>query len=177
MDRRQQKTRRAIFAAFSTLLQKKRFDQITVQEIIDEANIGRSTFYAHFETRDHLLKAMCTDIFEHVSNRPLPEETEGENNLELKLGHILFHLREQRDDLKGILTGGGAEVFLRFFGEYLSALFESCKEAFSPEIPQDFLLSHLTGSFCEAVRWWMARGAEPEPEQVAAYFMALVKSK
>ena len=54
MDRRQARTRQAIIDAFVTLLYKSSYEKISVKEIIDTANVGRSTFYSHFETKDDL---------------------------------------------------------------------------------------------------------------------------
>ena len=59
MDRRQKKSREAIFGAFTELLSKKHYNQITVGEIIEKADVGRATFYAHFETKDFLLKELA----------------------------------------------------------------------------------------------------------------------
>ena len=63
MDRRQIKTRKSVFRAFTELLDEKGYSATTIQDIIDRADIGRSTFYSHFETKEDLLKAMCEDIF------------------------------------------------------------------------------------------------------------------
>lgn len=180
MDRRQRKTRDAIFRAFGRLLQKKRFENITVQEIIDEADIGRSTFYAHFETKDDLLRSMCTDIFHHVFTEELPQEADedcsaGCKNMELKLGHVLYHLRENKVNLKGLLASESGEQFLSFLKDYLRTLFERYLGEFHLRVPEDYLLHHLAGSFAETVKWWVSQDMVLPPETVASYFMTVIK--
>lgn len=179
MDRRQQKTRKAIFDALGMLLESKRFENITVQEIIDTANIGRSTFYAHFETKDDLLKAMCTDIFHHIFHDKLPKESEldfstGSPNLELKLGHILYHLKESKINLKGILGGESGELFINFLKQYLFDLFRRYQDEFNHDVPKNFVLQHLAASFAEAVKWWMKEDTKHSPEEVARFYMVMI---
>lgn len=180
MDRRQKKTREAIFRAFSTLLENKRYENITVQEIIDEADIGRSTFYAHFETKDDLLRSLCTDIFHHVFAEELPQEADhdysaGSRDLRQKLEHILYHLKGNKNNLKGIFAGESGELFMNYFREYLSELFRRYLQDFHADVPADFLLHHLVGSFADTVKWWIAQEARYTPEEVAGFYLAVME--
>lgn len=175
MDRRQQKTRKAIFRAFRTLLEKKRYDHITVQDIIDEADVGRSTFYAHFETKDLLLDAMCSEIFYHIfENDPCPYVGH-DYDLESKLSHTLWHIREEKNDLMGILLSDSSELFMVYFKEHVKSMFEMHIDYFKADVPKDFLLNHLTGSFAETVMWWMREGMKTSPENTAKYFMKMTE--
>ncbi|RBP61022.1 TetR family transcriptional regulator [Alkalibaculum bacchi] len=178
MDRRQQRTRDAIFKALSTLLEKKRYNNITVQEIIDEANIGRSTFYAHFETKDELLKALCTDIFSHVfSDELMSEKTHdfsgGNNGLEAKLTHILHHLIDSKTNIAGILSCESSELFMNYFKDYLTEMFSKYLSEIRVNAPADFLLNHLVGSFAETVKWWIDKSSEYTPEETVGYYIEI----
>lgn len=175
MDRRQRKSREAIYQAFNQLLLHKRYEQITVQDIIDEADISRSTFYAHFETKDMLLKAMCGDIFDHLFAGDLCGYPDQAPLLQPRLAHLLWHLREQKTQVLGILSCEGGTLFMEYFKERLQGLFSIYLQEFSQAVPQDFLLNHLVGSFCEAVRWWAHLGMAPSPEAVAEYYMHCVR--
>lgn len=175
MDRRQRKSREAIYQAFNQLLLHKRYEQITVQDIIDEADISRSTFYAHFETKDMLLKAMCGDIFDHLFAGDLCGYPDQAPLLQPRLAHLLWHLREQKTQVLGILSCEGGTLFMEYFKERLQGLFSIYLQEFSQAVPKDFLLNHLVGSFCEAVRWWAHLGMGPSPEAVAEYYMHCVR--
>jgi AcrR family transcriptional regulator len=93
MDRRTEKTKDAIYKAFSSLLLEKRYSKITIQEIIDYANIGRSTFYSHFETKDELLKSMCTDIIEDFHSNSLSLDNANPCSI---IVPILHHIKENQ---------------------------------------------------------------------------------
>lgn len=187
MDRRQQKTREAIFKAFSRMLEKKSYSHITVQEIIDEANIGRSTFYAHFETKDDLLNAICRQIFDHIFSDVLNAEEHHDfskvnNTLSDRLTHLLCHLKEQKKDIIIVLSGESGDLFMRYFKTCLEQLFtdyaahaasETCGEAAIASIPKDFVLNHYVSGFAEAVKWWAGSAMKAAPEKVVDYYMAL----
>lgn len=183
MDRRQQKTRDAIFMAFEKLLAEKSYGKITVQEIIDGANVGRTTFYAHFETKDDLLREMCTDLFEHVfSDHPGAETTHDFSLAEGDPGtivtHILYHLRDSKRNLAGLLNGDSSEVFLHCFKQYINELVTvyllSGLERSNRELPEDFLMNHISGSFVNMVQWWIRTGMKQTPEELADNFLAVI---
>lgn len=180
MDKRQQKTRKVIFEAFSLLLSKKSYNHITVQEIIDVANVGRSTFYAHFETKDELLNAMCEQIFGHIFSKMLSAEENHDfshenTTLADKLTHLLCHLQEQKADIVSLLRSESGDIFLQYFKVYLEQLFDAYPLISDPDIPKNFIAHYYVSSFAEAVKWWVKEEMHTPPEKLVAYYFSLTK--
>ena len=172
MDRRQQKTRKAIFEAFQTLLEARRYDRITVQDIIDRADVGRSTFYAHFETKEALLDAFCGDVFFHLFGENACHFTGDGEGLSGKLTHILWHIREERRRLSAILRSDGRDVFFGYFKEHLQEMFEQ-EWPDTADLPREYRLRMLATGFTETVVWWAEEKYAHTPEEVAACFLKM----
>lgn len=174
MDRRQRKTREAIFRAFTGLLARKSYSRITVQDIISEADVGRATFYAHFETKDDLLRTLCADVFEHVFSEDLGKERthdfSKEHNTAAVITHILYHLQEHMAYLPGILSGEGGEIFMAAFKEQLKGVFAHSGLRPDSPVPHAYLLNHMVCDFAETVRWW-ARNSQYTPEEISTFFL------
>ncbi len=184
MDRRQKKTRDAIFGAFTALLSKKHYSHITVQDIIDTADIGRATFYAHFETKDFLLKELCEELFAHIIDTAmgLPHGHHHDfcdNVTDSVFLHLLKHLQENDRHILELLAGENNELFLRYFKENLKKLvisqYAENEQLDRNCLPTDFLIDHISASFVETVRWWLSRGMRETPEVVTDYFLATVE--
>lgn len=184
MDRRQIKTRQAIFSAFVKLLETRRYEKITVQEILDEANIGRSTFYAHFETKDELLKAICKELFGHIIDSAMDKtHTHGlYSNAEAPQSvfcHLLQHLQENDNNILGLLSCESSDIFLRYFKDNLNELIQTQfvhhRRRENQNLPQDFLVNHISGSFVEMVLWWLKDRERHTPEELDRYFRSVIE--
>ena len=118
---------------------------------------------------------MSRDIFEEI----LVPAHKADDSYESVLVAILEHIRENRKIITGLLTCDGMDIFIVHSREYLLSAFTAPLLAVCGEnprdIPKDFLLNHLTGSFIEAVKWWAATRMEAPPEDIARYYMRVIR--
>lgn len=184
MDRRQRKTREAIFAAFTALAARKNYNQISVQDIIDAADVGRTTFYAHFETKDHLLRDLCEELFGHIidSAMGLPHEHyhwSADSTTDSVFLHLLRHLRENDHSVLELLSSQNNEIFLRYFKSSLKRLiltqYADKGRLRNARLPRDYLVNHIASSFVDTVEWWLSRDMKETPEQITWYFLAIIE--
>ena len=183
MDRRQRKTREAIFNAFTRLLEKHAYNQITVQDIIDDADVGRATFYTHFETKEYLLKDLCEELFGHIIDTAmgLPH---GHYHYSCKLEadsvflHLLRHLKENDRNILALLSSQNNEIFLQYFKTNLKKLiktqFADTGKLKQSSLPEDFLVNHISISFVEMVSWWLCHDMKETPEELTEYFESIM---
>lgn len=183
MDRRQKKTRAAIFNAFIDILSKKQYNQITVGEIIEKADVGRATFYAHFETKDFLLKDLCEELFCHIFDST---EDGGEKHKHIfdceapssVILHLLQHLQKNDNNILKLLAGENNELFLRYFKENLKELIQKQPQIFENKrnrvIPNDYWINHVSATFVETIKWWIDNGMKESSETLSQYFMSVI---
>ena len=182
MDRRQRKTREAIFRAFTELLSHKDFSQITVGEIIARADVGRATFYAHFETKEFLLKAFCKELFCHIFDTAADTHhhrhifaCEGSDSVFL---HLFQHFQKNDNNILALLSSQNNELFLGYFRADLDILIES-QLPYLPsqkrkDLPESYWKNHIASSFVETLKWWISTGMKESPETITDYFLQVI---
>ena len=106
-DRRIERTRRRLKGALAELLAERDYDQITVQNIVDRADVGRSTFYAHYESKEDLLFAGLDRHLMLLVERPPPGVSPERDASRFRFSlPLLLHARDQRRFFEATILGG-----------------------------------------------------------------------
>lgn len=93
--------------------------------------------------------------------------------------HLLQHLQENDNNILGLLSCESSEVFLRYFKDSLNELvqtqFVNHNRKQNQDLPQEFLVNHISGSFVEMVLWWLKDKKKHTPEELDYYFRAVIE--
>ena len=175
-DRRVGKTRKALKEALTDLILEKGYEGVTVQDVIDRADVGRSTFYAHFVDKDDLMMAILSDLdVRPDASARKPDDPAFGWTLELfrhfGSGRRLF--KAVASSQSGALARRGTTDRLEKLarGELLRLRAAQKLDAFRLEMVVRFLV----GTFIGFMDWWMREENEQLPaEQVDHAFRSLV---
>lgn len=170
-DRRVLRTRNALGDALVALLQERNFEQITVQDVLDRAGVGRSTFYVHYRDKNDLFLSDVEDFFEMCSSLLSRHNARPERLLPVQ--EVFTHIREMREFYAAVVRSGkindveilGRGFFARSIEERLQAA------GLKMESVQRSAKAHaLAGSFFSLLNWWVDKGMKPDPKEMDTLF-------
>jgi AcrR family transcriptional regulator len=174
-DRRVKRTRAAIQSALLSLMTEKSYESISVQDIIDRADVGRATFYNHFADKEDLLRDGIEGLTQMLFRDA--ESAAAGNDLAFSLP-ILRHFAEQRPLVVAMLSRqGGASLLPHFVAVTTAGVRREVeKRGHAHAVPDEALVRFLAGGFLALVEWWMLDEPLREPEEVDATFQQLASA-
>lgn len=177
-DRRIQKTLSLLRTALVSLLAEKPYDQIVVKEILDRANVGRSTFYTHFRDKDDLL---LSGIHEMLGAVPQPARTGTwqERFLWFSIPIFAHHYRHAHswgDKIgprgRAILHEHLRRALAEIVSETISKGSRTRRESSRP-VPIEIVSAYIASTFVLVLNWWLDKGMRLAPEEVNQIFLKL----
>jgi len=176
-DRRVIKTKAGIQKAMLDLLEKKRFEDISITEIANLAMVGRATFYRYYEDKFILLKSMLTErIYPMASHFP-PVSRGIIKEMYPDWLALFTHIADSRTFYRAILCDNGSlsiRIFLEeTIGSILSDRFETDGFNGSDMVPKEIRAQYIINAFLGITIWWLKNDPSYTPEQMARWTMNL----
>ena len=162
-DRRVQRTRQVLRAALFSLIQEKGFETLSVQDIIDRANVGRATFYAHFENKEDLLLAGFDELRASLRERQSTALSRGRSVEERVLAFspgIFAHANEHRGLFRAMVGKESGAVIQQVLHKMLADLVRADVKAVAASdggasAPADALVQLVAGCLFGLLMWWL----------------------
>lgn len=177
IDRRVSRTRRTLQHALLSLMLKQGYDAVTVEDICAEADVGRSTFYAHFTGKDDLKRSALDEHLRKVLvERASQARVDGRKDERLGFAIVFFrHAKDHLDLYRALVSKGGAQTTLAMIrqiatDEVRRELAESTGRKGQDEAPREAAVQFMVGALMSLLTWWLDSGAKLPPERVDALF-------
>lgn len=162
-DRRVQRTQQLLEAALLSLIKEKAFDTISVQEIIDRANVGRATFYAHYDNKVDLLASGFEGLEQTLKERQRQARARVSHTDErlFAFSHaLLAHAHEHREVFPAMVGKRGGAVIQHALRNLLVQLVREDVKTMVAEGKKDFVpaeasVHFIAGGLFGLLTWWL----------------------
>jgi AcrR family transcriptional regulator len=196
-DRRPQRTKRQLSRALVDLITEKRFDDITVQNVIDRADVGRSTFYTHFRDKEDLLQKDWERFLDSFAQQ-IDWDKAGYESF-VPVVHLFRHLQDFQPFYKGLVRSRKADSLFKTGVTYLSRKIEisfktraehrlpqtghhtgvlaaqsGMSESSTLEVPISILANFLANELFALLKWWLDHEMPYTPERMDEIYHQLV---
>lgn len=181
MDRRVRRTRRSLRNALIDLILETGYDNITIQNITDRADLSRATFYLHYKDKDELLANSLEEIFEElVESLDNPIFDAHPERDQAAPGVMAFqHVEEYSDLYKSLLLGERGVTYViyreiqyiaRIAREQIMRLLPEGTELSDLAVPVDVIAHHIAGSLFTMILWWLEQDMPHPAEEMGQMF-------
>lgn len=175
LDRRSQRTHRLLAGALVALLREQHYAELTVQNILDRADIGRTTFYHHYWDKDDLLASEMERVLDVLSCQINADTLD--HVVPLPSFGIFQHLQEQRALYHALVRGQAIHVVLTTVKTRLREQIEQywCQILAKPidDLSVRVTAQSVVGTFVTLLQWWMENDMPLSPAQMDSYFHQL----
>lgn len=180
-DRRVQRTQQLLQSALMSLIQEKGYEALSVQDIIDRANVGRATFYAHFDNKEDLLVSRLEGLRASLQARQrhaLSHATRTEDRMFAYSRDMFVHVNEHRTVFRSMVGKRSGAVIQHLFHKMLVDLVRDDIKALIPQkaeaaTPRDAVVHLIAGGLFGLVLWWVDGPMKMSVEEMDALFRRL----
>lgn len=162
LDLRQRKTRKLLVEALAQLLEEKSFQELSVTDICRRAMVHRTTFYAHFNDKQELLRYLLEGLERECAATCLPQDPErSPREYLLTAARNVFQFFAQRRTLYRACLNSGADTLAHTLEdcaarELCRLLSEPRFRAVSPQVDPQVAAHFYTGAMLSLIRWWLS---------------------
>ena len=171
-DLRIRRTRSLLSNALVALMQEKSIDKITVQEVLDRATVGRSTFYLHYRDKDDLFLCVLEDGLEMWSTALFRKQEK--SSRVAPVAEFFMHVGDAKNLYRALVDSGRIHAFFELArGYFARGIARRLKDIGLKDLVQSELdaRSHaLAGNLLSLLKWWLDRGARESPKAMDELF-------
>jgi len=181
IDRRISRTKGMLQHALHSLIAKKGYDAITIKDICETANVGRSTFYVHYTSKDDLKRSGFEPLRRQLVDRQRQALAMARDDKSRSLAFSLTmfeHARDHREHYRALVGSRGGTVSLGSIRKMLSDLVRdelaaTAEKSSADVIPREFVVQYVVGAYMAVLTAWLDGGAKVPPQRISAMFCRL----